>query len=610
MPANASEALPDPEYFFAEPSLDLAAISPSGAHVAAVGHNGRERLLLVFDARMQRRVVAHLGGQRVQSIHWATTERLLVVHAAAGEAPGLTALNRDGSMRRQLVDPAPDGGRRQGISVVDTLPRLPTEVLVAFDQGTAFAPDLMRLDVFSGALDVVERNPGTIIQWLPDGRGQAGAAMGWEVRDGKLGYQLLTRRQSGQPWTSAFEFRLGEAELQPVAQAEGGLLVQMREGDGPTTVRRFDILHGRFGDPLLSLDGADPDFLRLSNVDGKIAVVEYQADRPERRFLKPEWQAWHARMQAHFGNDVDARLLGLSADENTALLLVASDRDPGSFWRYDIESDQPRRIGPRMPWFRAHSAARSEAVHFAARDGLPLQGYLTRRAGADGAQPLLLFPHGGPWSRDRWGFDPVVQYFVSRGFVVLQVNYRGSRGFGPAFLGKGRGEWGKAMQTDLYDALDWAVAEGIADRERVMIFGASYGGYAALLAAQQAPQRFAAAAAFAPVTDLPRQIEGWRRLGNPRAEAEWQDMVGMPEDLHAVSPMQLPSPTIPVLLAHGRRDTRVSMEQSRRFADHAGLDDEQRLWLHNADHQLLPADTAIPFFERLDQFIEARFGAG
>ncbi|HRQ63760.1 MAG TPA: prolyl oligopeptidase family serine peptidase, partial [Xanthomonadaceae bacterium] len=361
------------------------------------------------------------------------------------------------------------------------------------------------------------------------------------------------------------------------------------------------------GEPVLSLAGADPDFLRFSGIDGALAVVEYQTDRPQRQFLKPEWQAWYVRMQKHFGTDTDLRVIGLSADEAVALVLVASDRDPGGYWRYEIDTDQPRRIGARMPAFRPASAARSEPVQFSTRDGVELHGYLTREAGASAAQPLLLFPHGGPWSRDRWGFDPVVQYFVSRGFAVLQVNYRGSRGFGPAFLGKGRGQWGKAMQHDLYDALDWAIAQGVADPAKVMIFGASYGGYAALLAAQQRPDLFAAAVAWAPVTDLPQQIEGWRRNGNLRAEAEWQDMVGMPDTLHAVSPMHLPPPTIPVLLAHGRRDSRVSIEHSRRFADHAGLPEAHRLWLHQADHELLPADTAVPFFERLDEFIETHF---
>jgi alpha-beta hydrolase superfamily lysophospholipase len=607
---TADDTPPPPAYFFAEPSLDLAAISPGGTHVAAVGHDGRDRLLRVFDARMQSRVAARFGMQRVLSIHWATNERLLVVHAGAGEAPGLTAVNRDGSMRLRLIAPATDGGRSQGVRVIDTLPRLPSDVLVSIDEGTPFAPDLVRMGVFVAAAEVVERNPGHVLQWLPDTRGQAGAALDWQVQDGELRYRLLTRRSGDRSWRSAYAFRLGEAELAPIGYMDDTLLVQLREGDGPATVRSFDAQSGDFGEPVLSLAGADPDFLRFSSVDGALAVVEYQTGRPQRRFLKPEWQAWHARLQAHFGGDTDLRLIGLSADETVALVLVGSDRDPGAFWRYDIEADQPRRIGPRLPGFRPAAAARSEAVQLRARDGLELHGYLTRAAGTAQPMPLLLFPHGGPWSRDRWGFDPVVQYFVSRGFAVLQVNYRGSRGFGPTLLGKGRGEWGRAMQTDLYDALDWAVAEGIADPARVMIFGASYGGYAALLAAQQRPDLFAAAVAWAPVTDLPQQIEGWRRSGNRRAEAEWQDMVGMPDTLHAVSPMHLPPPTIPVLLGHGRRDTRVSVEHSLRFADHAGLPEAHRLWLHQADHQLLPADTAMPFFERLDEFIATHFDPG
>jgi dipeptidyl aminopeptidase/acylaminoacyl peptidase len=601
--AHAGQATPTPlAYFFAEPGMDLAALSPGGRHVAASGHDGRDRLLLMFDQGHQRRVIARLGNQRVLAIHWATPQRLLVLHAGPGEAPGLLALNRDGSMLQRLIAPG-DGSRRQGAGVVDLLPRLPSEVLVTLDQGTPFAPDLLRIDILSGAAEIVERNPGRVLQWFPDAHGGAAAALAWDSGSDGLVYRLLTRHDPRQDWAPAWSFRLGESELLPLGATPDGLLVQIREGDGPTEVRHFDPLRGRFGPPLLSLPGADPDLLRFSVVDGQIALVEYEAERPGRRFLKPEWAAWHARMQAHFGAEAEARLLGLSADETIALVLVSSDRDPGSYWRYDIAADLPRRIGARMPWFRPAAAARTEPVRFTARDGLPLSGYLTRHGGEQRPRPLVLFPHGGPWSRDRFGFDPVVQYFASRGFAVLQVNYRGSRGFGPRFLGKGRGQWGRSMQDDLYDAVDWAIAEGHADPERVLVFGASYGGYAALMAAQQSPRRFAAAVAFAPVTDLPQQIDGWRRLGNLRAEAEWREMVGVPESLSAVSPVSLPAPEIPLLLAHGGRDSRVSIEHSRRYADHAGLSHDRRLWLYQADHQLLPADTAIPFFERLDAFL-------
>ncbi|HRQ63761.1 MAG TPA: hypothetical protein PKZ76_02655, partial [Xanthomonadaceae bacterium] len=237
--AASSDTPPPPAYFFAEPSLDLAAISPSGAHVAAVGHDGRDRLLLVFDAQMQSRVAARFGSQRVLSIHWATAERLLVVHAGAGEAPGLTAVHRDGSMHRRLIAPVSDGGRRQGVRVIDTLPRLPSEVLISVDEGTPFAPDLVRLGVIAATAEVVERNPGRILQWLPDARGTAGAALGWDVRDGQLRYQLLTRSEGERAWHGAYDFRLGEAELAPIGYIGDALLVQLREGDGPTTVRGF-----------------------------------------------------------------------------------------------------------------------------------------------------------------------------------------------------------------------------------------------------------------------------------------------------------------------------------------------------------------------------------
>jgi dipeptidyl aminopeptidase/acylaminoacyl peptidase len=212
------------------------------------------------------------------------------------------------------------------------------------------------------------------------------------------------------------------------------------------------------------------------------------------------------------------------------------------------------------------------AVRFTARDGVELRGYLTLPRGRDPRNlPLVLMPHGGPFERDHWEYDPIVQFLANRGYAVLQPEFRGSTGFGKDFVEKGYGQWGRKMQDDLDDSVDWLARTGKIDPKRVCIVGASYGGYAALWGAVRNPDRYRCAASLAGVSDLPALLKHDRKLFSaPRYYREWRTQVGGEgdTDLRSVSPITYAAKEkVPLLIGHGEQDERVPPKQSHDMVD-------------------------------------------
>ncbi len=573
-----------PAYFFAEPALDGAVLSGDGRFVAAVERlDDGGQALVIFDEQRRKRSVRAFHLERISSIHWLTAERLLVILSSSGQAAGMLTVNRNGS---NLVRLFRSGGPGAGAQLVNDLPDLPSEIIVASDHRLAWEPDLYRVNLFTGAAELVERNPGRVYRWVTDDRGRVRAAMGWGESDQGVVYELTTRVRDDRPLRPAWSLPLTEGSFSVLGlhADQQRLLMQLDQPGEPSGLRLFDSQSKKFGELLVDARGRTIDVIRWAGEAKLPAWIETHGERPQRQFFSEEAKHWYARLDAHLGA-TENRVLGVAG--GVALVLATNDRDPGSWWTYDIEADRLRRLGQRMPWYRPHRSTAMQPVSFVARDGQALTGYLSRPSDADGS--LVLYPHGGPWSRDTWGFDPVVQFLTSRGHTVLQVNFRGSRGLGHEFMMLGQRQWGGAMQRDLVDALHWTIEQGHGEVGRIGLLGSSYGGFAALRLALDEPELIAAAAVFAPVIDLAGQIQHYRDQGHDRAVAEWTMMVGDPEQpfLQQISPLTSASELQrPVLMAHGRGDSTVPIAASERFAEEVPQRWLRTLWLENSGHAL------------------------
>ena len=260
--------------------------------------------------------------------------------------------------------------------------------------------------------------------------------------------------------------------------------------------------------------------------------------------------------------------------------------------------------------------SKTQPLRFNARDGLPIRGYLTLPNGTDGKRlPMVLKVHGGPWLQDQWGFDPETQFLANRGYAVLEVNFRGSTGFGKSFMEKARGEFGRRMQDDLTDAVDWAIAEGYADPQRIAVYGVSYGGYAALMGLIRTPQKFAAGISAMGVSDLALLVDGFR--AHRKRLWWWLHFTGDTYDLADYRELKEHSPIThagrieqPLLLFHGAKDTLVSQEHSNRLV--AKLREKgipvEYLTFSDEGHSITRSTNRLKFARRVEAFLAKHLG--
>jgi dipeptidyl aminopeptidase/acylaminoacyl peptidase len=366
---------------------------------------------------------------------------------------------------------------------------------------------------------------------------------------------------------------------------------------------------GLWGEPLLLQDADEPIFDPAHhNLIGYYALV---GDEGRYTFFDPvDQELWDGVRKAYPGQGVE--LVSWSDDHRKMVVRVDSPTDGAAYAVVDLNTREARWLGGEYDKLSPADIAPVKPVHFKAADGLELSGYLTIPRGARAKSlPLVVFPHGGPAARDQLGFDWWAQAMASRGYAVLQVNFRGSDGYGWKFLSAGFGEWGRKMQTDLSDGVRYLANQGMIDPKRVCIVGASYGGYAALAGAALDPGVYSCAVSYAGVSDM-RRFNSWVASHDGfAAQRYFLRFLGAESmkdpSLAQVSPAShIDKIAIPVLLIHGTDDTVVPLEQSRIMADalKAAGKPVQFVILDSTDHWLTNGDTRLAMLKATIAFLE------
>ncbi|HET7611965.1 MAG TPA: alpha/beta fold hydrolase [Rhodanobacteraceae bacterium] len=351
---------------------------------------------------------------------------------------------------------------------------------------------------------------------------------------------------------------------------------------------------------------------------GSVIGVDFTDGRPSISVFDnkaPAVQAIIGLMQQYPGEEVS--FVSGTDDGSKAIALVQADADPGTFFLYDRASNTFSPVLRRADWIHPDQLGRAKPFTFKTRDGLTEQGYVTYPPGKDNAKnlPMVVFVHGGPFGvRDWWEYDPYVQAMATRGYAVLQVNYRGSGGYGHAFEKAGWRQWGGAMQDDVTDATRWAIAQGIADPNRICIYGGSYGGYAALEGAVKVPDLYQCAIGYVGVYDLPMLFRRGDTQQTLYGEAYMERTIGTDMTVLAQhSPVdQLDNLKAKVMLVVGGRDTRVPQGQGLEL--HAALQKRgiPHTWLYKRDewHGFYDEKNIAELFGKVDAFLAANIGPG
>jgi dipeptidyl aminopeptidase/acylaminoacyl peptidase len=564
-----------------------AKISPKGTYLAAISVEGGQRSLS-FLRLATRELVSRLSpgrGAMVGDYHWVNDERVvaelvdvegdLATPKARGEIYAVNASGENG----RLVFGYRAGEQQTGTHlrrsestrawgrVLDTIRGDDRRILVVstpWDEVGDVTDRLYLVDVYTGTKTEVAVGPMPRAAFLTDENGALAVAY---ARDTELKLHVFLREGPG-GWR---ELAAVSPEALPVGFVASDRTLYLSE----RTRSGFE-LHavGVDGDRrklLARNEMVPPSRLVHDRRSGRIVAVAYEPDLPTWEFVDPEHplnRVLRGLLAAR--PDEQVELVDATEDQKKAVLRVYSDRNPGQYLLVDVATLTAEEVVAVRPWIRPEAMAEMTAFHIPASDGLRIHGYLTlpRARPEAGPPPLVVYPHGGPHGfRDHWGFDPMVQFLASEGFAVLQVNYRGSGGYGRAFLEAGFGHWGDRMVEDVVDATRWAVRKGHADGERVCIFGGSYGAYAALRGAILAPDLFRCAIGYSGLYDL----------GGVATHEEWADSAwtrsyfrktlgrdaGMLERMSPVS--SAASVRARVLLIHGEKDVRTEIDQARRM---------------------------------------------
>ncbi|MGQ0589051.1 MAG: S9 family peptidase [Sphingosinicella sp.] len=547
------------------PAVRSPALSPDGRQVAMVEMvDGRGTITIRDLATGASRQLYRNPDRSLSNVAWSADGRWLFTlqDAAGNEGYHLFRLdpNASGGAPRDLT-PFP------GATVeVLTLPRAGGPWLViGLNRRDPRVADAYRLNLADGTLVEVARNEGSITEYHADASGRVLLATAIRA-DGAL--DILARSNEADPWGRVYRAPPTE-RFKVVGLSPDGRTAIVRSNRDRSAERllRMTLASGRLSTLGLPDCGRFDDDMALIDRGGGVAITNCIRERADLAGHTPAMRAAIAALRRAAGND--AALSFSSASDDLASIIVhaeASDR-PDRYFLY--RGGQATLLAEQRPWLEGRRFAPSEAHWIDARDGLPLLVYLTRSPRSTGAQPMVIGVHGGPWARDTGGFENETQLFADRGYAVMQVNFRGSTGLGTRHVEAGVRQFGRAMSDDIIDALDWAVAQGVADPSRVCVMGGSYGGYATLVALTRDAERFRCGIDFAGPVDLVTLMEAFPPDWGPFLPRSWHRFVGNPAlpadraDMRARSPIhRIDQLRAPLLIFQGANDPRVTQAQS------------------------------------------------
>jgi acetyl esterase/lipase len=646
--AQTGATPPAIESFFANQQFGGALLSPTSRYLAArSGGPGRHDVLVVIDLDTnQPQVVAGFRDADIGDFQWVNDERLVydVTDKTIGPGddmygPGLYAVNRDGSGTIQIADRR---GEEFVVGVSSTIPRklLPWHTFLMkqrgaqdsqsiyvtspeFDAGgQAIEVKLLRLDTVSGKAQAVPR-PGPVTSWMLDQKGEPRLAIGREGDNMTLHYR---EPQTGK-WrklTSYPAYTGGRAAIDPIGFGADGTLYVEAAGAGDTTaVYTFNFATGKINpEPVIVTQGYDFSGRLVANQD-KLLGVQYTTDAQGTLWFDPGMKALQQKVDALLPATVNTLSVPAHAGAPWVLVRSYSDVVPPTYALYNMKTGLLDKVGDSRPHIDSRQMGHQDMVRYKARDGLEIPALLTLPRSGNGKKlPLVMLVHGGPWVRGAvWGWNPESQFLASRGYAVLEPEYRGSTGFGAAHFMAGWKQWGLAMQNDIADGARWAVAQGIADPKRICIAGASYGGYATLMGLVNDPDLYQCGVDWAGVTDINLMYtdtwyarsdmsDDWKKYGMP---ALIGDRVKDAAQLKATSPIeQAARIRQPVLLAYGGADRRVPMFHGKKFYDAVKRTNPNVEWIEYPEegHGWVLEKNNIDFWSRVEKFLDKNIGKG
>ncbi len=599
------------EDFFKNPERTSYQISPDGSHYSYLAPYENRRNIFVenIETGETKRITSQTD-RDIAGYFWANNEQLIFMRDDGGDEFWYLVATDVSSGEEKVLTKA-DSVRTQ---IIDDLEDIPNEMIIGLNKRNPQVFDPYRLNLETGEMTMVAENPGNITGWMTDHDGKLRIAF---VTDG-VNQSIMHRATEEDDWANVITTNFKQNVSPRFFTFDNqNIYATSNVGRDKEAAIILDLSNGEEIEVLYENETNDVSGLMYSRKDKKIIGASYYTDKAGRHYFDEASKARYDRLTKEL-EGYEVAITGYTKAEDKFMVRTYSDRSLGDYYLYDDSTDELKHLANVSPWINEDDMASMKPISYKSRDGLTIHGYLTLPKGMENAKnlPVVVNVHGGPWARDRWGFNPEVQFLANRGYAVLQMNFRGSTSYGREFWEASFDQWGLSMQEDVQDGALWLVEQGIADPARLAIYGGSYGGYATLQGLVKDPDFYACGVDYVGVSNLFTFMNGIPPYWKPYLEMMYE-MVGDPTDAEDSTRMASTSPalnadkiTAPLFVAQGANDPRVVKSESDQMVDamkSRGIE-VQYMVKDDEGHGFRNEENKFDFYRAMESFLGEHIG--
>lgn len=597
------------ENFFKNPEKIDYQVSPDGTYFSFMAPY--ENRLNLFVQKIGSDTTIRITSETERDITasmWAGNNRILFIKDTGGdENYQLYGVNIDGSDLKSYTN-----FPNVRTTIIDPLRKIDSLVIIGMNKRNPQVFDPYRLNLNTGELTLLAENPGNIQGWMTDHDGKLRVANA--IVDG-VNNQILYRETEDQPFQPVLTTNFKETVSFAVFTPDNKMVYALTNiGRDKTALVLMDPKTCEEKEVLYMNDKYDISDLNYSEKKNRLTVVACEGHKDMiRHYFDKDEEEIRKKLEAQLPG-YNVGVTSMSKDENIRLIYAGNDRTYGTYYLYNVKENKLTKVADIAPWIKEEEMCAMNPITYTSRDGLTIEGYLTLPKGytMENAKnlPVVVNPHGGPWIRDSWGYNPEVQFLASRGYAVLQMNFRASTGYGRKFTELGYKQWGQTMQNDITDGVKWLIKEGIADPKRVAIYGASYGGYATLAGVTFTPDLYACAVDYVGVSNLLSFMNTIPPYWKPLLDM-MHEMIGDPETdkemMEKYSPVfHVDQIKAPLFIAQGANDPRVNKAESDQMVEalkKRGVEVEYMV-KENEGHGFSNEENKFDFYRAMEKFLD------
>ncbi|WP_264789357.1 S9 family peptidase [Aureispira anguillae] len=595
------------EDFFKNPEKTAYSLSPNGEYFAFLApYQNRKNIFVQKIGTEEIQQITQVTDRDLSGFFWANDERLIFVRDFDGdENYHLFSVTKEGKDEKDLTP-----FENVKVDIIDDLENDPEHLIIGMNKRIPQVFDPYRINIRTGETKQLAENPGNISSWITDHKGQLRIAIATDGVNTSVLYRKTEQDNFNIVLTTNFKETVHPMYFD--FDNDETVYALSNRGRDKTAVVKMNIATGEELELIFEHPEVDVSYMSYSRQRQVPTTISYVTWKRQHKFVDQQVEDLYKRLERDLGK-YEVVITSTNKSEDKFVVRTYSDRSLGAYYFYDKTTDQLEKITEVSAWLKEDQLAEMKPINYKSRDGLTIHGYLTLPKNVEHKNlPVIINPHGGPWARDAWTFNPEVQFLANRGYAVLQMNFRGSTGYGRQFWEASFQEWGLKMQDDVTDGVQWLIDEGIADPSRIAIYGGSYGGYCTLAGITFTPDLYACAIDYVGVSNLFTFME--------TIPPYWEiylkmlhEMVGDPSNPEDSIRMRATSPVFhvdkikaPLLIAQGAKDPRVNQDESDQMV--AALREKgvaiEYILKENEGHGFHNQENRFEFYGRMEKFLE------